>query len=243
VAAVSSAPEQQPPVVAARGVELPHDLRLGDLGGRQVEGRREVDDDPVHALVLQRAHRVVGVVEHLRLRGRLDLRLRGVEACRADLDAELGLGQLAEAGCIRHGRGLQRDDGLRRGEVGAREVDALRPLRRDRDLVDVEVEVLRPGRVGRVERDDGPLHLVLPEAELLRDRVRDGALEALAVRRLVILEVRRIRGLVGPDRELPALVERQLVVLAARRAGRLRRVRRGAGVRVIAAGRHGEGER
>src|SRR4051794_5206810 len=48
---------------------------------------------------------------------------------------------------FRRRRGLQRDERLRGGEVRRREVDLLLARRRDRDLVDVEVELLRPRRV------------------------------------------------------------------------------------------------
>ena len=56
---------------------------------------------------------------------------------------------------------LQRHDGLLGLVVGRGEVDLLGALRRDRDLVDVEVEVLRPRRVGGVERLHHPLDVVL----------------------------------------------------------------------------------
>ena len=83
--------QQQPPLVAAGRLELPDDLRVGDLGRGQVIGRRQVDDDRVDALDLQRPHRVVGVVEGLRRLRRLDRRVDRVVAGGAELHAELGL--------------------------------------------------------------------------------------------------------------------------------------------------------
>jgi hypothetical protein len=52
---------------------------------------------------------------------------------------------------------------------------------------------------------DGPGHVVLGVAELLGDGVRDGALEALAVGRVVVGEPRLEGWAVGADRELAVL--------------------------------------
>ena len=117
-------------------------------------------------------------------------------------------------------------------------------LGRDRDLVDVEVELLGARRVGGVEGDDDPFHLVLGEPELLGHRVGDGALEALAVGGLVVLEVGRIGGLIGPDRQRAGVLQGEARLGARRRCrllggGR----RRGAGARaVVAAAARGDGE-
>ena len=126
---------------------------------------------------------------------------------------------------------------LRRRVVRVREVDRALALLVDRDLVDVEVEVLRPRLVGGVERHDRPLDLALVEAELAGDRVRDRALEALAVRRVVVLEVGRERRLVGADRELAGGLEIEVGLLARRLRGRRGRLVVGRGIVVgIAAG-------
>ncbi len=127
----------------------------------------------------------------------------------------------------------------------ARRSRRARPAWRDRDLVDVEVELLRAGRIGGVERHDRPLDVGRPKPELVRDRVGDGALEALAVRRVVVLEVRRVGGLVGADGERAGGDERELVGRA--RVGRPRRVaaavgRRG-GLLVVVGAAGGGGER
>ena len=77
-----------------------------------------------------------------------------------------------------------------------------------------------PGRERAVERHVRPLHLALREAELLRDRVGDGRLEALAGRRVVDLPrralrrrrraiPRRVGRVVGADRELAVVHELQ----------------------------------
>ena len=57
--------EQRPPLVAAGRRELADDGRVGHLRRGQVERRREVDDDRVDLVVLQRGDDVVGVVEDL----------------------------------------------------------------------------------------------------------------------------------------------------------------------------------
>ena len=62
---------------------------------------------------------------------------------------------------VGHRRVLEGDDALGRGVVAVGEVDDLLALRGDRDLVDVEVEVLRTRLVGVVEPDLHPGHLVL----------------------------------------------------------------------------------
>ena len=237
--------EHDAPVVAAGRGELAGDLRLGDLRRGEVERGREVDDDRVHPLRLQRADGVVGVVEHLRLARRLDQFVDGVEARRADLDAELRVRELGQRGRVRRRRRLERDDRLGRRVVRVGEVDPLRALRRDRDLVDVEVELLLARGVGGVERHHVPLDRVLGEAELLRDRVGDRALEALAVRGVVVLEVRRVGGLVGPHGQLAVVHQRELVGRAGiggrrRRGGRL--AGRRAAVVVGAAGGDADGE-
>src|SRR6202044_549705 len=66
-----------------------------------------------------------------------------------------------------------------------------------RDLVDVEVELLGPGRVGVVEGLVGPVHLAAGEAQLPGNGIRHRALVALAVRRVVALEPGRVGRLVG----------------------------------------------
>src|SRR4029450_13301184 len=82
---------------------------------------------------------------------------------------------------------LVHDHGLVDVVIRVAEVDDLRALLVERDLVDVEVERLRARGEGVVERHVDPLHLVLREAELLRDGVRDGALVALAAPRVADL--------------------------------------------------------
>src|SRR4051812_18046992 len=169
---------QRAPLVAARRAELADDLRARHLRGGEEERGRQIDDDRVDLLLLQGGDDVVRVVEDLRLRAGLDDLLDRVEARRPDLHAELRVGDVRERRRLRRVGGLQRDERLRRREVRLREVDPLRARWRDRDLVDVEVELLRAGCVGRVERLGRPLHVALRVAELLRDRIGERALEA-----------------------------------------------------------------
>src|SRR5262249_11406774 len=76
--------QERAPRVAAGRAELADDLRLGHLHGGEEERGREVDDDRVDLLLLERRHHVVGVVEHLRLARRLDDLVHRVEARRPD---------------------------------------------------------------------------------------------------------------------------------------------------------------
>src|SRR6185312_8967239 len=125
------------------------------------------------------------------------------------------------------------------GVVAGGEVHGLGALRGDGDLVDVEVEVLAARRVGVVEGLDHPLDLVLAETELLGDGVGHRGLEALAVRRVVVVEPRRVGGRVGGDGQLALLVQRQRARAAVERRGR-RAVRgRGRGGRGLGRARRG----
>ena len=109
-------------------------------------------------------------------------------------------------------RVLVGDDRLVDEVIAVRHVDVLGPLRGERDLVDVDVEVLGAGRVRVVELDRDPPDRIAVEAELLRKRIGEGALEAGAGRRVTQLprigdgriddlEVRRVGRVVGADRE------------------------------------------
>jgi hypothetical protein len=145
---------------------------------------------------------------------------------------------------LRAGRGiaLQGHDRLVEIVVALRQVDGSGPLLAERDLVDDEVVVLRPRGNGVGEGNDDPRDLVGGEAELLRDGIRDGGLEALAggripgeaevlprrrVAPLADREVRRVGRVVGADRERAGGEGRQ--VLRGARVRRGRRLRVGAG--------------
>src|SRR5207244_10647148 len=100
------------------------------------------------------------------------------------------------------------------------------------NLVDVELEALRPGLERLLEGDDDPVDVALLEAELPGDSVGDGALEALTRVRVADLphgplrwrtaEPGREGRVVGADRQL-AFVDQ--VELVDRTAGTLRRSR------------------
>src|SRR6266540_2690065 len=190
------------------------------LGTGDVERRRQVDDDPVDLLRLQAGIDVVGGVVDRRLLARLDVLRDVVVARRPELDAELVLLDVGRALRVRDRGALDADERLVDVVVAVAEVDALRSLRRERNLVDVEVEGLRAGLEGLVERDDDPVDRVAREAEPLSHRVSDGALEALAAGRVADLPDRPLRGsatkprregrVVGADRQLARLDERKV---------------------------------
>src|SRR5919106_2206391 len=200
-------------LLLADGRELADDRAVLELDGGDEERGRQVDDDTVDLLGLHRRDRVVERVVDRRLVVRLDVVDDVLVARRPDRRAELRALQVGDALCVRDLVGLQRDESLVDVVVRVAEVDRLRALVRVGDLVDVEVEVLGPRAEGLVERDDRPVHLVLREPELLGDGVGDGALEALARRRIVqlprraggraALEPRREGRVVGADREPP----------------------------------------
>src|SRR3954469_3158518 len=206
--------------------ELAHDRCLGDLHRRDVEGRRQVDDDAVDLMGLQRRVDVVRRVVDRRLLVGLDVPLDVVVARRPDLSAELVLLHVgARLGGGDRGS-LQADERLVDVVVGPAEVDALRTRGRERDLVDVEGEALGAGLERLVEWDDDPVDVALVEAELVRDGVGDGALEPLPRGRIADLPRRAFRRrpaepgrksrVVGADRQLPVLDQVQVAGLAAR---------------------------
>src|SRR6185312_8225139 len=114
--------------------------------------------------------------EDFRFARRIDFFVDRGETGGVDLDADPGVLEVGERFRLRRVRAFQRDDRLIDRVVRHREVDRLFAGRRDRDLVDVEVEVLRARRVGGVERLHRPLDLAFRVTELLADRVGDGAL-------------------------------------------------------------------
>ena len=155
--------EEHPEVLLAadRG-ELPDDGPVLDLLGADEEERgREVDDDAVDLLPVQGRDDVVRRVVDARLLVGLDGVLDVAEARRPDLGAELRVLQVGERGRVRDRRAVQPDERLVHVVVRVAEVDGHVALVGDRDLVDVEVEVLRAGPERVVERDDDPLHVVL----------------------------------------------------------------------------------
>ena len=130
------------------GLELADDRALRDLHGGDVERGRQVGEDRVDLAVEQRLLGGVGVLEDRRLVRRLDHVADRGQRRGAGLGAEVVVGELGERRDLRGRRALERDHGLRRLVVAVGEVDDLGARRRDRDLVDVEVEVLRAGLVG-----------------------------------------------------------------------------------------------
>ena len=146
-------------------------------------GRGQVGDDRVDLAGEQRLLGDVGVLEDLRRRRRCP---RGRQRGRPRLGAQLEGRQVTDRGGLRDVGARQRDDALAAVVVAVGEVDDLGALRGDRELVDVEVEVLVARLVGLVERRRHPLHLVRREAELVGDGVGDRRLVALAVGRVVV---------------------------------------------------------
>src|SRR5580765_8142474 len=220
--------EDHAEVLGRRGRrELALNLPVRDLDRRHVESGRQVDDEAVDLFVLQRRDGSVVRVEHRRLLGRLDVVDDVVVAGRAELRPELVRLQSCDRRRARDLRSLDDDQGLVDVVVRVAEVDRLRPRGRGRDLVDVEVELLRPRCESRVEGDHDPFHLAVGEAELLGDRVRHGALVALAGIRiadlprrfLVTAEPRRERRVVRPCSQLARGDEVQVRLLAGGRSG------------------------
>src|SRR5437016_1501803 len=226
--------EDHPEVLRRSGRrELAQDLALRDLHGRDVERRRQVDHEAVDLLVLESGDRGIVLIEHGRLLRRLDVVDDVVVARRSQLGAELVRLERRDRRCARDRRSLHHDERLVDVVVRVAEVDCIRPCRLVRDLVDVEVELLRARCEGGVERNDDPLHLALGEAELRRDRVRDGTLIPLAGVGIAYLP----RGLLGtaepgrecrivrPDRQLARMDEIETALGARRHRGGRRGVR------------------
>src|SRR5687768_3214207 len=194
------------------------------------ERGRVVDDDAVDLTVPECVDGIVVSVVDRRILVRLDRVDDGVVARRSHLRAELRAAELSERCGTCEVRVLEDDDRLLDVVVGIAEVDGLVTGRHVRDLVDVEVEVLRARTEGGGEGNDDPFDLVVGEAQLLRHRVSDGGFVALLgrLRRRVpwsplgVLEPGREGGIVGPDRQRAVVHERELLGRARirlRRAG------------------------
>src|SRR4051794_38317141 len=190
--------------------------RVGD-----VQRGRQVDHHGVHLVRVEGGHRVGERRVRARLRVRLDdvgdVRVRR----RSDRRGEVEVLEVLDARRRGDRRSLDRHQRLVHVVVAVAEVDGLGPLLGHRDLLDGEVPVLGPGRVRLGERRHHPLDLVLREPEPLRDLEGNGALEPLAVVGVVDLphgvlggaarEPRRVRRVVGADRELPPRHQGELV--------------------------------
>src|SRR5262245_25368351 len=156
------------------------DRPVVELHGRDVEGRGQVDHDAVDLAGLQCRDRVVvRVVDGRALRGPDEV-LDVVVAGRADLRAELVRPQSRHGPDSRDRRAGIPDGRLVHEVVRVRKRDVLRARGEERDLRHVEVERLRPRSERVVEGNRTPRDLSLREPELLRDRVRDRGLVALA---------------------------------------------------------------
>src|SRR5204863_10144082 len=90
-------------------------------------------------------------------------------------------------------RTFQADQCLVGVVVRVAEVDTLRSRGSERDLVDVEVEILRARLEGLLEWDDDPVDIGIFKAQLLGDGVCDGALESLPRGRVAHLPCRSLR--------------------------------------------------
>ena len=163
-----------------------------------------------------------------------------VEAGGSGLRAELHVLQVGDS-CRTFRRGAgESDDGLVRRVVRVTEVDGLLALVGDRELLQVEIEVLLAGLDGLVESRAHPRDVCIGVAELAGNRVRDGRLVALLGLRLVVLDPRRVGRVAGADGEL-ALGEGLAcgAVVAAAGTGRGRSGVAGG----VAAAARGEGQR
>ena len=137
--------EEHPELLLLAGVrlELPDEHAVRDLDRGDVERGRQVGEDRVDLVVLQRLLGGVGALEDQRVLVGLDHVADRGQRGGAGLRAEAQALQVVEAGRLGTGGALERDDGLGRVVVALGEVDDLGALGADRDLVDVEVEVLR----------------------------------------------------------------------------------------------------
>src|SRR5918998_4498252 len=215
--------EEHPELLVRR--VLADDLRVLYLEVAQVDRRRQIGHEGVDLAALQGALDVVGGVVDLGLLVRLDLLVDEVQTRGAHLRAELHVLQVGE-GLYVGGRGvLERQHALGIVEVAVGEVHGPLPLGGDGDLVYVEVVVLGAWRIGPVERLDHPLY---GQVHPLGDLVGDLAFEAGVVL-LVPLEPRRVRRLVGGDRQDPLLEERGVLDVARRLLGARASLRRSSG--------------
>src|SRR6266550_2335917 len=235
--------EDHPEVLRRSGRrELAQDLALRDLHGRDVERRGQVDHEAVDLLVLESGDRGIVLIEHGRLLRRLDVVDDVVVARRPQLGAELVRLERGDRRRAGDRRSLHHDERLVDVVVRVAEVDGIRPCRLVRDLVDIEIELLRARCEGGVERNNDPLHLALGEAELGRNRIRDRTLVPLTRRGIAHLprrllgsaEPRRESRIVRSDRQLAGVDEIEAPLGAGRRRGR-RRVVRGLVARAAAA--------
>ncbi len=172
------------------------------LDAREVERGRQVHDDRVDLAVLEGELGIVVGVEHLRPCGRLDLLLDRVEARGAGSRADQQALEVGDGGGAGGRRGLDRDDRLRRLVIRRAEVHCFAAVVGDGELLQVEVEVLRPGRDGLLESCAHPDDVRRGEPEFLGDGVGDRGLEALTGLGRVVDHPGVVGGLAGADREL-----------------------------------------
>jgi hypothetical protein len=152
------------------------DERVGDE-----EGSRQVHNDPVDLPGVEGRDGIVLVVVHAGILGRLNVVHDVVVRRRPQRSPQLVRAELLDGGRLGDRRSLHRDERLVHLVIRVAEVHRLVASWLVRHLVDEEVEVLLTGLERLGERDLGPLNLLRREAEPLGDRVRDGALEPLAV--------------------------------------------------------------
>src|SRR6188472_567585 len=227
---------QHDPEVLARAArrESSDDHAVLELDVHDVAGRREVHDDAVDLLRVQCRDRVRLAVVHVRLLRGLDERVHVVVCGRSDRDAELVGAEPRHGLHPRDRRAGVRDDSLVHEVVRVREGGVLCALRQVRDLGDVDVERLLPGLERGRPYQGRPGDLLLREAELARDRIRDCGLVSLSAVRvrdlpwllLCAAEERRERRIVRADGERPLFEQCEVTLPAAPDRGMRRGVTR-----------------
>lgn len=174
--------------------KLTHDDRPGQFVLGDVKSGRDVDDQCVDRARGQRSFRIVRGRELAWRSGRNNRVRDRREAGGTGLSAQSVAGKIRKILCLSGFAPARGDHRLRHCVVRRAEVDVLAAIPGNRELIDVEVEILGAWFQCVVEGDRGEANLIGVVPEFVDDGPGHRPLEALAVGRSVVDEPRAYAG-------------------------------------------------